>query len=796
MTNLVSILGIKIDPSAARAGASAVSRILDDLKRRGGAAVKGISKDFDSLKNDLFSIKGALVGITTGLAAMTFKNIMREGALFEQSVADLSAITGAVGNDLDFLSLKSQEFAAVTTLSAIDVVEAFKLVASAKPDLLTNKDALAAVTKEAIALAEAAGVTVPNAANVLGLSLNQFGEAADQASRYVNVLAAGAKLGASEVEDTSEAIKNSGVVAKSMGLTFEELNAAIQILAASGVKGGEAGTQLRGVLLNAGLAADKLSPKVVGIAKALDNMALELDTVAKQEEVFGKINIAAGQILIENRDQLVDLITALTGTNVAYEQKAVRVDTLQADLKILSNVTSNLKIQFADYLNPAVRDTTQVLTDFIKTASENFIEVKVAGGRKGQGTFINFLIYRGGIEISFNAIDRIISGSMNLWRRGIANLSEVAATIWESMATTDWERNWIISLKNVADGYRGAITSVKDFDGIQNDIQERTSANIQGVVENTQELIDGYYQQDAAQKNLIKSQEVLGEAVASTAGEVRKYSESMDEANKRTKELTDLAAKIKEDIKTPFEIWQEQLNDVNDLLKRNMLTEAEASRARLMYNKEYADSFDKIKEKTEEVDDVAKELGMTFSSAFEDAVVEGNSFRNVLDGIAKDLIRLTLRKSITEPFADWFSKGDFLNKAIGFGMSLFGGGGNTMEGSLAMPGAENLFANVAHGGGIVGSLSSGRMVNAGIFSHADRYHGGGIVGDEEPIIARKKEGIFTEGQMKAMGKKENNIDMTNNFYVNSDNGKISIQSQQQIAAKFGSIINRAVTRSN
>ena len=47
-----------------------------------------------------------------------------------------------------------------------------------------------------------------------------------------------------------------------------------------------------------------------------------------------------------------------------------------------------------------------------------------------------------------------------------------------------------------------------------------------------------------------------------------------------------------------------------------------------------------------------------------------------------------------------------------------------------------------------------------------------------------------------MGKKENNIDMTNNFYVNSDNGKISIQSQQQIAAKFGSIINRAVTRSN
>ena len=50
--------------------------------------------------------------------------------------------------------------------------------------------------------------------------------------------------------------------------------------------------------------------------------------------------------------------------------------------------------------------------------------------------------------------------------------------------------------------------------------------------------------------------------------------------------------------------------------------------------------------------EVGQQLGLTFSSAFEDAIVSGNSFRDVLDGIAKDILRITARKFVTEPLAE------------------------------------------------------------------------------------------------------------------------------------------------
>lgn len=65
--------------------------------------------------------------------------------------------------------------------------------------------------------------------------------------------------------------------------------------------------------------------------------------------------------------------------------------------------------------------------------------------------------------------------------------------------------------------------------------------------------------------------------------------------------------------------------------------------------------------------DAARELGLTFSSAFEDAIVNGEKFSDVLKGIEKDILRIVLRKAVTEPLA---------NSIAG----LFGGGGASTSG--------------------------------------------------------------------------------------------------------------------
>ncbi|MBN0379666.1 phage tail tape measure protein, partial [Pseudomonas aeruginosa] len=94
-----------------------------------------------------------------------------------------------------------------TEYSASQAAEALKLMASAKPELLKTSDGLQKATKSALILAQAAGTTLPDATRTLALSLNQYGASAQEADRYINVLAAGARYGSSEIVDTAAAIK-------------------------------------------------------------------------------------------------------------------------------------------------------------------------------------------------------------------------------------------------------------------------------------------------------------------------------------------------------------------------------------------------------------------------------------------------------------------------------------------------------------------------------------------------------------------------------------------------------------
>lgn len=60
----------------------------------------------------------------------------------------------------------------------------------------------------------------------------------------------------------------------------------------------------------------------------------------------------------------------------------------------------------------------------------------------------------------------------------------------------------------------------------------------------------------------------------------------------------------------------------------------------------------RMQEGLEKNNDLARELGLTFNSAFEDAAVSGKKFGDVLKGLAQDLARLVLRKAVTEPLAN------------------------------------------------------------------------------------------------------------------------------------------------
>jgi hypothetical protein len=102
-----------------------------------------------------------------------------------------------------------------------------------------------------------------------------------------------------------------------------------------------------------------------------------------------------------------------------------------------------------------------------------------------------------------------------------------------------------------------------------------------------------------------------------------------------------------------------------------------------------AAGLDKVKEKTREVNDFAKSLGLTFSSAFEDAIIKGSSFRDVLKGIEQDIARIIIRQGVSVPAAN--AIGDLLSK-------INWGGGTSGAEQLSGPPEERAFGGSVSGG--------------------------------------------------------------------------------------------------
>ena len=130
------------------------------------------------------------------------------------------------------------------------------------------------------------------------------------------------------------------------------------------------------------------------------------------------------------------------------------------------------------------------------------------------------------------------------------------------------------------------------------------------------------------------------------------------------------------------------------------------------------------------------------------------SFSDFANAIISDLTRIIIRQSITQPLMNG------LGSYFGFAMAHTGG----------IVGADNLATKSAS------SLA---------FAGAPRFHSGGIVGDEVPIIAKRGEGVFTREQMKALGDNGSTVNISVNVVNNAASDvKASVSQSNQGNGKF------------
>lgn len=187
-------------------------------------------------------------------------------------------------------------------------------------------------------------------------------------------------------------------------------------------------------------------------------------------------------------------------------------------------------------------------------------------------------------------------------------------------------------------------------------------------------------------------QEQLDAEARLAQAQLERYEESERAADEQIAKNREAARSII-DLIDPTAQFVRQLEEVRRLVGEGFLTEQQGLEAEFAIQG-MIDRVNGLGEAAKEADDVGRELGLTFSSAFEDAIVRGEKFRDVVKGLGQDIARILIRKTVTEPIAggiaDIFKKsgggnilsaiGSSIGKLFGFasgGSFTVAGGGGT-----------------------------------------------------------------------------------------------------------------------
>lgn len=396
---------------------------------------------------------------------------------FDAASKELSANTQIVGKDLDYLNDQAKQLGPQMGKTGDEMLAAYQAMGSAKSDLTENAASLAAVTKEAIILSQAGKLDLAPATELMAGALNQFNAPASDAGRFINAIAAGAQVGSAEIDDMTGALKASGTVANAAGVSFEQTNGALQSLSTINIKGEQAGTAFRNVLIKMMSSSEDLNPQIVGLDKAMENLGKRNMSTAELAKMFGTENVVAAQHLVTHREQVKEFTAALTGTDAAYVMAAKNNDTLEFKQKQYDASIVNTSVKLGEILSPIMKGFYGMMIETGLPVIEKTIQIfaALAKGIMEIPAFISenkeAFIALGVALVSLNAANIAATAS------SIGHAAaEKARVIWtESGTIAQWALNAALTanpigvvVAAVALFVGGLITLYKNVEGVRN----------------------------------------------------------------------------------------------------------------------------------------------------------------------------------------------------------------------------------------------------------------------------------------------------------------------------------------
>ena len=237
--------------------------------------------------------------------------------------------------------------------------------------------------------------------------------------------------------------------------------------------------------------------------------------------------------------------------------------------------------------------------------------------------------------------------------------------------------------------------------------------------------------------------DIFNEAQQAAAAYAKQVSEAEEQQRKMIQGWIDSTPEGK------LQLLRNEMQQYTDALRDGLITEEQ-------YLSIVSTRLDLVAQKTEEADSAARDLAMTFSSAFEDAIAEGKGLSDILKGLERDILRIGTRKLITEPLTDWLT-------------GMFGGG--------ASGGSSSSSSGLAGFFGGIGKFFSGFFAEGGYIPAG----GFGVAGEKGPELVFGPATVVPPHRMGGGGLVQHNTFLVQGRVDRSTQNQISREQARQMA---------------
>lgn len=403
-------------------------------------------------------------------------NVIELGQNFTSTMSEVSAISGATGEDFEKLEACAREYGATTVFSASNAAEALKYMSLAGWDADQSTSALGGVLN----LAAASGMELGAASDMVTDYLSAFAMEAGDAAYFADLLSYAQSHSNATAEALGEAYKNCAANLNAAGQDVETVTSLLEGMANQGYKGSEAGTAMAAIMrdITNGMkdGAIKIGETSVAVMDAQGNFRDLTDILTEVEAATNGMGDAEravalsstftadstkglNLILNEGMDNIAGYEEELRGASGSAEEMAnIMNDNLSGDVAAMNSAFEELGLKIYDALESKLRAGVQFITNGVIPAIEwlggHIPEVTIAVSGLGaviaamnwgtisskiamvKGALVKLAAALGGVSLPAIAIIAVITAVAlaftNLWKNNEEFRNKITA-IWDGI---------------------------------------------------------------------------------------------------------------------------------------------------------------------------------------------------------------------------------------------------------------------------------------------------------------------------------------------------------------------------